>query len=98
MDSERPVHRMTNSIRLCVSGEPAGKWRSPNTGALGRLALSAELACQGGLEGRNVVGDGMVCKVLRVNRGDLKPHRARQLTAAGLKSTGRLRLQESERP
>lgn len=59
---------------------------NPKFQSCGWIASSAELACQGGLKGRDVVGDGMVGKVLRVNRGDLKWHRVREFTAYGART------------
>ena len=74
MEGERPVRRITNSIRRLTFGEPASQWRSPNS-RLSGLVCGAEVACQSDRRDVCVVGDGMVGEVERVNRGDLSEHR-----------------------
>lgn len=72
MEGERPVRRITNSIRRLTFGEPASQWRSPNSFW---IVSGAEVACQSDRRDVCVVGDGMVVEVERVNRGDLSEHR-----------------------
>ncbi len=83
MESERLVRRITNSFRPGEIGEPAGDRRSPNSGYkigwLQALSLRVKAAWKDSSGGWRRNG----WKVLRVNRGDLKPHRERQLTALG---------------
>ena len=49
---ERPVRRVTNSIRPDVTGEPAGEWRSLDSRERGFTELRAwEKGCGGGASG-----------------------------------------------
>jgi hypothetical protein len=81
MESERLVRRITNSFRPGEIGEPAGDRRSPKSGYKIGWFQALSLRVKATWEIRRVVGDGMVGRFCAVNRGDLKPHRERRLTA-----------------
>lgn len=74
MGNERPVRRMTNSIRHGETGEPAAKRRSPNS-PLSGMASGAEVACQSVRKGSRCGWRRNGRKVARVNRGDLEGRR-----------------------
>ena len=83
MESERPVHRMTNSFRHYEIGEPAPEGRSLDSRREVGLTNSAEVACQGGYWDSWCGWRWNGRKVRRVNHGDLVWHRTRRPAAIG---------------